>query len=96
MPLPDAPKRSAPGSPGGEELRDPLQLGIQIVGVTAIFGGIGWWLDRLLHTFPFLMAAGSVLGLFGIIYLTYVRLRASDRNETPSNEESGPRHGGDH
>jgi F0F1-type ATP synthase assembly protein I len=56
-------------------------MGIQIVGVTAMFGGAGWWLDHFLHTFPFLMVAGAVVGLFGIIYLTYMRLRASDHDD---------------
>ncbi len=62
-------------------------MGFQIVGVTAIFGGLGWWVDRLLHTFPFLMVAGAVLGMFGIIYLMYLRLRASDLPENQSRKD---------
>lgn len=60
-------------------LRDPLQLGVTIVGTTAVFGGIGWWLDSLLGSFPVLMALGAMAGLFGIIYVTYLRLREADR-----------------
>jgi hypothetical protein len=75
-PPPDRP------SPGRGFLRDPLQLGIIIVGTTAIFGGAGWWLDTRLHTFPVLLAVGAALGLFGILYVTYQRLR-SEENENP-------------
>lgn len=71
-------------------------MGIQIVGVTAAFGGLGWWLDKLLHTFPFLMAAGAVIGLFGIMYLTYMRLRASDQDGSSSaKDDAAPRDGGE-
>jgi F0F1-type ATP synthase assembly protein I len=87
LPQPES-RKHGPGASGGDDLRDPLQLGIQIVGVTAAFGGLGWWLDRLLHTFPVLMAVGAVVGLFGIIYLTYKRLRATD---TDSDAASGKR-----
>jgi len=72
--------------PPRSDLNDPLQIGITIVGTTALIGGIGWWLDSLLHTFPILMAIFAALGLFGIIYLTYLRLQAADRK--PNNSES--------
>lgn len=62
-------------------LGDPLQAGITIVGVTAIFGGVGWWLDRRFHTFPILLFLGAACGLFGIIYSFVLRLRAQDRAE---------------
>lgn len=80
--MPTLPRPS--GSPSAESggrrvLNDPLQIGVTIVGTTAIFGGIGWWLDSKLHTFPILMALGAVSGLFGIIYATYLRLKEADR-----------------
>ena len=78
-PPPDRPSRS-------EFFHDPLQLGVTIVGTTAAFGGAAWWLDSLLHTFPILMAIGAALGLFGILYLTYQRLRTeNDAKRPPEN-----------
>jgi F0F1-type ATP synthase assembly protein I len=96
--MPPTPSASASPQPKGEAphqtptpsrsvYSDPLQLGVTIVGVTAAFGGIGWWLDHWLHTFPILMAAGAVLGMFGIIYMTYLRLRAADK---AANRTAGP------
>ena len=80
--------------PPRSDLSDPLQIGISIVGTTALIGGLGWWLDSLLHTFPVLMAIGATLGLFGIIYLTYMRLQAAgrkpDRSE-PASTKSPPK-----
>ena len=67
----------------GDYVRDPLQMGLLIVGVTAAFGGAGWWLDKLLHTFPFLMVLGAVVGLFGILYVTIKRLQQSDKPNPP-------------
>lgn len=76
---PDPPRKSGLRPAAQEALRDPLQLGVTIVGTTAAFGGIGWWLDSLIGSFPVLMALGAIAGLFGIIYLTYLRLREADR-----------------
>jgi len=82
-PPPDRPSPGGFKPPGRGFLRDPLQLGITIVGTTAAFGGAGWWLDSRLHTFPVLLAVGAVLGLFGILYITYQRLRAEDDARQP-------------
>lgn len=71
---------------GTDYLRDPLQMGLTIVGVTAALGGAGWWLDSRLGTFPVLMVIGAAAGLFGIIYISVIRLRESEK---PSD------HGGD-
>jgi hypothetical protein len=68
---------------GTDYMRDPLQMGLVIVGVTVAFGGAGWWLDNLLGTFPFLMALGAVAGMFGILYLTVLKLRNSDQSKPP-------------
>lgn len=80
MPQPDRPRRRF--NTLGDSVHDPLQLGITIVGVTVLFEAAGWWLDRILHTFPILMALGAMLGLFGIIYLTYIRLREADKDQS--------------
>jgi hypothetical protein len=86
LPQPERPRRGF--NTLGDSLHDPLQLGITIVGVTALFGAIGWWLDRKLHTFPILMALGAVGGLFGIIYLIYIRLREADKSDgTPKDDQ---------
>lgn len=63
---------------GGDFIRDPLQLGLTIVGVTAAIGGAGWWLDSLIGTFPFLMMIGAVAGLCGVLYVIILRLRQGD------------------
>ena len=78
-PLHKNPDGRSPFRPPRSDLSDPLQIGISIVGTTALFGGAGWWLDSKFHTFPILMAIGAALGLFGIIYVTYLRLQESDR-----------------
>jgi F0F1-type ATP synthase assembly protein I len=71
-------------------LRDPLQIGGTIVGVTVVFGGAGWWIDSLIGTFPFGMMLGSVSGLFGVIYLNYLWLKEMDRQESipPADRDS--------
>jgi F0F1-type ATP synthase assembly protein I len=66
---------------GGDQFNDPLQMGMTIVGVTVVFGGFGWWIDGLIGTFPVLMIIGAVVGLFGILYLTVMRLKESDRKK---------------
>jgi len=71
-----------------DPLRDPLQTGVTIVGVTAVFGGAGWWLDLRIHTFPVLMIIGAALGLFGAIYLMVLRLREADRKSKPNGDSN--------
>ena len=72
-------------------LSDPLQIGGTIVGVTVAFGGLGWWIDSMIGTFPFGMMLGSVLGLFGVIYLNFLWLKEMDRqqSDSPSYRDSG-------
>ena len=87
---PDPNQRRIIRPPSRDFLHDPLQLGLTIVGITAAFGGAGWWIDSRLHTFPFLMVLGAVAGLFGVIYTTVLRLRQSDRTESQDTDsESG-------
>jgi F0F1-type ATP synthase assembly protein I len=73
---------------GTDYIRDPLQMGLTIVGVTAALGGVGWWLDSLLGTFPILMVIGAVAGMFGIIYVTVVKLRNAETHSDKS-EQNG-------
>jgi F0F1-type ATP synthase assembly protein I len=70
---------------GNDFIRDPLQLGLTIVGVTAAIGGAGWWLDSKLGTFPFLMVLGAAAGMFGVIYVTVMRLRNSGESRKDGN-----------
>ena len=63
-------------------LRDPLQIGATIVGVTVVCGGAGWWVDSKIGTFPFGLMIGSVVGLTGVIYLNLLWLKDMDRQET--------------
>ncbi|MBI5058476.1 AtpZ/AtpI family protein [candidate division KSB1 bacterium] len=82
-PQSEPPSEGKPGrrkftEPPRNFLRDPLQIGVSIVGVTVVFGGGGWWLDSKLGSFPVFLFVGSVLGLFGSIYSIVVRLRVQD------------------
>jgi F0F1-type ATP synthase assembly protein I len=90
LPQPDRPPKGGWRLSNPDDLRDPLQIGLTIVGVTAAFGGFGWWLDSLFHTFPILMAIGAVFGLSCIIYLTYIRLQASDTSQKKSDGPEPP------
>jgi hypothetical protein len=88
------PQKPGWGLTNPDDLRDPLQIGLTIVGVTAALGGLGWWLDSLLHTFPILMVIGAAAGMFGIIYLTYKRLQAFDDSKPRKpDDHSGPQGG---
>ena len=87
-PEPEPPKQKWRIGGGTDYIRDPLQMGLTIVGVTGAFGGVGWWLDSLLGTFPFLMAIGAVVGMFGILYVTVIKLRDSDKPNRPPDNHS--------
>ena len=45
-------------------------LGLQFAGSLALFGALGWWIDRLLHTKPWIM----ILGMLGGSALAFVSL----------------------
>lgn len=87
---PDLPRKDGRPQPNRAYLRDPLQLGVSIVGTTAAFGGAGWWLDTKLHTFPILLAFGAAVGLFGIMYTTYKRLRAEENESERHSDHDSP------
>jgi len=40
-----------------------VAIGWEIVVALALGYGLGWWLDRLLHTSPWLKIVGTLLGL---------------------------------
>lgn len=69
-----------------EFLRDSLRdmdsgwtMTIELLTATAVWGAIGWFLDRWLDTEPWLLAGGIILG-FGLgSYL--VILRAKEQGE---------------
>ena len=55
-------------------------LGLQFAGSLALFGALGWWIDRRLHTQPWLM----ILGMFAGSALAFVSLlRAVPPSQTP-------------
>ena len=58
--------------------QDPLQIGLTIVAATALFGIVGWWIDRRLETFPLLMALGCVIGFSAAMYHVIMRVRQMD------------------
>ena len=37
-------------------------LGLQFAGSLALFGALGWWIDRRLHTEPWLLILGMLAG----------------------------------
>ncbi|MBU0691196.1 AtpZ/AtpI family protein [bacterium] len=68
--------------------RDPLQIGGTIVGVTVVFGAVGWWIDSMIGSFPFGLMIGSVIGLFGVLYSNYLWLKASDKEDSEAARKS--------
>ncbi len=58
--------------------QDPLQIGLTIVASTAVFGLLGWWVDKKIGSFPILMSLGAMLGLALAIYRTVLVLRRED------------------
>lgn len=85
MPSPEPSQQPDRTPTGGSYLRDPLQTGVTIVGTTAVFGGIGWWIDSMVGTFPILMVLGAVFGLAGILYSIVLKLRSADNNGSTEN-----------
>ncbi|MGH3924224.1 MAG: AtpZ/AtpI family protein, partial [Pseudonocardiaceae bacterium] len=45
----------------------------EFISAILTWGGIGWLLDRWLHTKPWLVAVGFVIGIVAGFYLMYVR-----------------------
>ncbi len=57
----------------------------ELIAAIAVWGGIGYGLDRLLGTWPVLFAIGMVLGYGGGAYLVY-RLAFSNKEAAPKQE----------
>lgn len=54
---------------------------VELITAVGVWTGIGWLLDRWLNTWPWLLAAGAVLG-FGLgTYLAYIRHDEASRKE---------------
>ena len=57
-------------------------LGLQFAATIAVVGGLGWGLDALLGTFPWLLVAG-VLGGGVVAFVLLVRAVPSARGRAP-------------
>jgi F0F1-type ATP synthase assembly protein I len=77
----------------------------ELISATLTWGGIGWLLDRWLHTRPWLLIVGLVVGNVAGFYLVYLRSQnlmtaarkpwpATGGNHTGQTTE-GPAHGTD-
>jgi ATP synthase protein I len=42
-----------------------LELPLMLIGCVVVGGGVGWLLDRKLHTEPWLLLVGGLLGFVG-------------------------------
>jgi F0F1-type ATP synthase assembly protein I len=51
-----------------KQLGEYSSLGIQMVGIIAVFGGIGWWIDSRFSLKPWGMMFGCLLGAGGGMY----------------------------
>ncbi|MGH8900748.1 MAG: AtpZ/AtpI family protein [Egibacteraceae bacterium] len=70
----------------------------EFISAILTWGGIGWLLDRWLHTTPWLVAIGFVIGIVAGFYLMYVRShgmiatapqRQGVGGSPPTNQEGG-------
>ncbi len=64
---------------GGEDTSSWYRLagiGFEFIVAVALFGGVGWWLDRSFNTGPWLMIAGFGLGFATGLFLM---VRAANR-----------------
>lgn len=58
---------------GGGANADPASLIATFLGGPALYGGLGWLLDRGLGFQALFLPIGFALGLAGAIYLIYLR-----------------------
>jgi len=54
---------------------DLLGIGAALAALLVAGLGLGWLVDRLLHTFPIFLFVGLVLGIVGACGYTYVQMR---------------------
>jgi ATP synthase protein I len=62
-----------------------------IIAGIAVWGAIGFGLDRVFGVAPVLMVVGVLLGNFGAIYLIYVRAMNAEKNDGRRAERVGQR-----
>jgi F0F1-type ATP synthase assembly protein I len=58
-----------------------LDASWQLAGSVALWTAVGWYADRKLHTAPWLLVAGSVLGMAVGFYLFFKALSAIGRKK---------------
>ena len=59
----DAPASAAPGGPtGASALGVGVRVGVELVSALVVSVGLGWLLDRWLHTLPLFLILSVVLG----------------------------------
>ncbi len=64
------------------ELSPYLNLGYVFLGAVLFFTWVGWMLDNLWNTRPWLTLVGALIGIFGGFYHFFKTvLRSSDQNE---------------
>jgi ATP synthase protein I len=74
--------RERPRDEVGESYRKAapyLDASWQLVGSVVLWSAIGWFLDKKLHTAPWLLVSGSVIGIGLGFYLFFKALSAIGR-----------------
>ena len=56
-------------------------MSVEMIAAILTWGGVGYLLDRWLHTSPWLMVVGFLLGNCCGIYLVWIRASAEERKE---------------
>lgn len=80
-------KSADPAAPSGDEQGKSnqwlafLNLGWLIMLNMLVFTGGGLWLDRRLHTAPWLLLSGVLLGFFGSGYTLYRAVKKLESDE---------------
>lgn len=64
-----------------------MGLGLQWALAVLLFGGIGWWVDGLLGTRPWLAVAGAFVGGAAGFYSLYHHVFVRMARETPPPED---------
>ena len=65
-------------------------MSVELITATLVWFGIGWLLDRLLGTDPWLMFAGALLGNWAGLYLIWVRGQRNEADEIARRERARP------
>lgn len=79
---PEKPKDPLDGVSSAYQKAGPyLDASWQLVGATGMWTAIGYFLDRWLHTGPWLLVAGAVLGVALGFYLFFRGILAADKKD---------------